>query len=221
MRYRIKQMTTSHIGQFSQAFRNDLHALLRWRRDVRRFRTDPVDEAVLTKCLDAFTLAPSVGLSQPWRIVRLTSEAARKAALENFEAANADALAGYSGETAKQYAGLKLTGMREAPVQIAVFCDEATTEGKGLGVATMPEMLRYSVVSAIMQFWLMLRAEGIGLGWVSILDPKALCRDLEVADTWSLIGYLCIGHPEEDTELPELERLGWEKRHPCPDILGR
>ncbi len=134
---------------FTDDFRAQFELLMRLRRDVRRFRTDPVNEAVLTRCLDTFRLAPSVGLSEPWRVIRVDSDAARAASLENFETANKQALAGYSGETAQRYSRLKLTGMQEAPVQLAVFCDDATDKGQGLGAGTMPEMHRYSVVSAI------------------------------------------------------------------------
>jgi 5,6-dimethylbenzimidazole synthase len=127
---------------FSRGFQDDLTDLMRWRRDVRRFRPDPVDEALLAEALGAFSLAPSVGLSEPWRLVRVDSAEKRALAVENFEVANAQALAGYSGDKAERYAGLKLSGMREAPVQLAVFSDEATTKGAGLGRQTMPEMLR-------------------------------------------------------------------------------
>ena len=99
------------MDAFSEDFRAGLHDLMRWRRDVRRFRTDPLDEALVQTCLDSFTLAPSVGLSEPWRIIRVQSDTARQAALENFETANARALAGYDGEKAALYAGLKLSGM--------------------------------------------------------------------------------------------------------------
>lgn len=198
--------------EFDPEFREQLDLLLAKRRDVRRFRRDPVDEALLQSCLDSFAKAPSVGLSEPWRIVRVTSKANRLAALENFQRTNADALAGYSGDKSKLYAGLKLSGMQESPVQVAVFCDEETTKGAGLGAGTMPEMRRYSVVSAIMQFWLVLRANGLGLGWVSIIDPEQLKIDLNVPDQWSLVAYLCIGWPEEFSETPELEIAGWETR---------
>jgi 5,6-dimethylbenzimidazole synthase len=167
---------------------------------------------MLRHCLDAFLLAPSVGLSQPWRLIRVQSDAARAAALANFEAANAAALAGYSGEKAALYAGLKLSGMREAPVHLTVWCDETTDTGHGLGAATMPEMRRYSVVASVMQFWLLARAHGLGLGWVSILDPLRLAQDLAVPDGWRLVAYLCIGWPETESETPELERQGWEAR---------
>ncbi|NOD78190.1 MULTISPECIES: 5,6-dimethylbenzimidazole synthase [unclassified Ruegeria] len=197
---------------FTDDFRTQFDLLLRLRRDVRRFRTDTVDEAVLLRCLDAFQLAPSVGLSEPWRVIRVESEAARAAALKNFQTANDDALAGYSGDKAQLYSRLKLSGMQEAPVQLAVFCDDSTDKGMGLGAGTMPEMRRYSVVSAITLFWLALRAEGLGLGWVSILDPEQMIRDLSVPEDWRLIGYFCVGWPEQVSDTPELEQVGWENR---------
>lgn len=185
---------------------------MRWRRDVRRFRKAPVEEAVLQACLDSFLTAPSVGLSEPWRLLRLDSDSARAAALANFEAANAKALAGYEGERATRYSRLKLTGMQEAPVQIAVFCDETTGKGAGLGAGTMSETRRYSVVAAITQFWLVARSHGLGVGWVSILDPLQLSRDLAAPPDWALVAYLCIGWPETDSDTPKLEQAGWENR---------
>lgn len=200
------------MSRFTSDFQSGLIDLMRWRRDVRRFRTDPVDEALLTQCLDTFLLAPSVGLSEPWRLVRIDSDTARAAALDNFRETNAQALDGYSGDKAKLYSTLKLTGMQEAPVQLAVFCDTATAKGAGLGALTMPEMRQYSVVAAITQFWLYARAQGLGVGWVSILDPARLRRDLDLPDDWSLIAYLCVGWPEAASDTPELEQAGWEDR---------
>lgn len=159
------------MNQFPPEFRDQLNDLMRWRRDVRHFHADlPVPEDLLEQVMEAIRLAPSVGLSEPWRIVSVKSDAARAKALANFEAANAEALKGYSGERAKIYTGLKLSGMRDAPVQLAVFCDDGTDKGAGLGAGTMPEARRYSVVSAIMNFWLAARAHGLGVGWVSIID---------------------------------------------------
>ena len=201
------------MDAFDQDFRDELLNLMAWRRDVRRFRTDPVPEAVLMRCLDTFRLAPSVGLSEPWRILRIKSETARAAALENYKTANAEALAGYGGEKATQYSELKLSGMVEAPEHLAIFCDDSTLQGHGLGAASMPEMRRYSVVGAITLMWLAARAEGLGMGWVSILDPDRLSRDLDVPPDWSLVAYLCVGWPEEPSDTPELERVEWEHRH--------
>jgi 5,6-dimethylbenzimidazole synthase len=197
---------------FSEDFQSGLRDLMRWRRDVRRFRTDLVDEAILRDCLDTFLLAPSVGLSEPWRVVELQSSGARGAALDNFRAANARALAGYDGDTAHLYSNLKLSGMQEAPVQLVVYCAEDTEKGAGLGAQTMPEMRRYSVVGAITQFWLAARAKGLGVGWVSILDPDDLARALDIPDDWALVAYLCGGWPEETSDTPELEQAGWETR---------
>jgi len=200
------------MSRFSPDFQTGLTDLMRWRRDVRRFRTEPVDEAVLQDCLDTFLLAPSVGLSEPWRVLRVNSDTARAATLANFTAANTQALEGYNGEKAQLYSRMKLSGMQEAPVQLAVFCDETTEKGSGLGARTMPEMRRYSVVAAITQFWLYARAYGLGVGWVSILDPDQLARDLDVPEGWRLVAYLCVGWPEATSETPELENAGWEDR---------
>lgn len=209
------------MPDFSDQFRQEFTQLLRWRRDVRRFRTDPVEGALVDRCLATFNLAPSVGLSEPWRIVRLTSPSARKNASANFQAANAEALKGYSGEKAQLYSGLKLSGMNDAPVQFAIFCDDETAKGQGLGAASMPEMRRYSVVAAITQFWLAARAEGLGVGWVSILDPTRLKQDLDVPDGWTLVAYLCVGWPKDVKDTPELQHVGWEVRSQTLDILER
>jgi len=209
------------VQTFPETFRDDLARLMSWRRDVRRFRTDPVDEAVLARCLSAFSLAPSVGVSEPWRLMRVTSDAARAAALANYRDANDAALSGYDGDDAARYATLKLSGMQEAPVQLAVWCDDGTEKGRGLGAAQMPEMRAYSVVTAIGYFWLAARAEGLGVGWVSILDPVRLARDLDAGPDWRLIGYLCIGWPEAEQPTPELERLGWERRAAALPIEDR
>ncbi len=209
------------MSQFTPDFQSQLADLMRWRRDVRRFRTDPVNEAALMRCLNAFCMAPSVGLSEPWRVIEVVSAAARAAALANFEAANGDALAGYDGERAQIYSSLKLSGMRDAPVQLAIFCDEDTDKGAGLGSATMPEMRRYSVVGAITHFWLTARAEGLGVGWVSILDPVQLRCDLDVPKGWALVAYLCVGWPEADSLTPELETAGWEQRASSLTLLRR
>jgi 5,6-dimethylbenzimidazole synthase len=202
------------MPEFSEEFRNDLGQLFRWRRDVRRFQTTPVDPALIDLCLQSFSLAPSVGLSEPWRIVKVESAQARAAALQNFEIENKKALAGHSGDKAKLYAGLKLSGMKDAPVQLAIFCDEATDKGARLGAGTMPEMRRYSVVAAITQMWFLARAHGLGIGWVSILDAPLLCRDLEAPKDWRLVAYLCVGWPQDAMDSPELERAGWEQRAP-------
>lgn len=198
--------------EFDARFRERFEDLLRWRRDVRRFRRDPLDPALVERLLGLADLAPSVGLSQPWRFLRVEAPAARQAVRDEFARCNREALESYRGERSRLYAALKLAGLDAAPVQLAVFCDEATEQGHGLGRRSMPETLRYSVVTAVHTLWLAARAWGVGVGWVSILDPEEIARILAVPESWSLVAYLCLGLPEEETETPELDRAGWEAR---------
>jgi 5,6-dimethylbenzimidazole synthase len=198
------------VPDFDATFRAQLEQLFRWRRDVRRFRTDPIDPALIERLVELAALAPSVGYSRPWRFVRVDDPGRRAAVRNAFERSNAEALAGYSGERAQLYAGLKLSGLDDAPVHLAVFNDDATERGHGLGRRTMPETLCYSTVTAVYTFWLAARAHGIGAGWVSILDPAAVKTALDVPESWKLVAYLCVGHPVEEHADPELERLGWE-----------
>jgi 5,6-dimethylbenzimidazole synthase len=198
--------------RFDAAFRERFAELLRWRRDVRRFRTEPIDPGLIEKLLGLASLAPSVGLSQPWRFVLVETEQRRQAIRDNFARANEAALNGYAGERQARYARLKLEGLSQAPVHLVVCADETTGQGHGLGRQTMPETMRYSVVAAIQTLWLAARAEGLGVGWVSILDPDAACVMLDLPQGWRFVAYLCLGWPEEEHDDPELERHGWEHR---------
>ncbi len=191
---------------FDTAFRAQFRDLVLWRRDVRRFRRDPIARERIDALLD-------------WRFVHVDSAERRLAVVKSFTDANEQALAGYSGEKHAIYAGLKLEGLKEAPVHLAVFSDDGTHTGSGLGQQTMPETLHYSVVGAIQTLWLAARADGIGMGWVSILDPKAVTRVLDVPKSWSLVAYLCLGLPAEEHLDPELERHHWEVRADLKDVV--
>jgi 5,6-dimethylbenzimidazole synthase len=209
-------MTTTRqdAPEFDSAFRASLHDLLVWRRDVRHFRRDPLPAGILDALIQEASLAPSVGLSQPWRFVTVDDPARRADVRANFESANAEALAAQPADRAACYARLKLAGLTEAPVHLAVFADRATDQGHGLGRRTMPEMVEYSAVLAVHTLWLAARAHGIGLGWVSILDPEQLTAALDVPPHWAFIAYLCIGYALEADDVPALERAGWEHRRP-------
>jgi 5,6-dimethylbenzimidazole synthase len=211
----------SHHERFSDTFREQFHALLRWRRDVRRFKPEPLPPGLLEEILRLVRFAPSVGLSEPWRFVRVAQPAIRAAIRSDFEEANAQALSGYSGEQAALYAQLKLAGLDSAPVHLAAFADSATTQGSGLGCHTMPEMLEYSTVAAINTLWLSARTYGVGMGWVSILHPERVSRILSVPAEWQLVAYLCIGYPERESSIPELEEAGWENRLGDVPLLER
>ena len=205
--------------EFDASFGTKLDELLHWRRDVRHFRSDPVSPDLVANLLQKAMRAPSVGFSQPWRWVIVASDEKRGAVLNEFERCNADALEGYAGETASLYAGLKLAGLREAPVQIAVFVDCMAETGKGLGQRTMPETRTWSVVMAIHTLWLAARANGLGLGWVSILDPVKMRELLDISSDFRFVAYLCIGVAEEDRETPLLERVGWEQKLKSEDLI--
>ena len=205
---------------FTGKFQAELEDLFRWRRDVRRFRPDPIETGKLEHLIQTASLAPSVGYSQPWRFVLVKDPALRQKVRLNFEECNQEALSSYAGEQAHRYATLKLSGLDQAPVHLALFCDLTSTTGHQLGRRTMPETLEYSVVLACHTLWLAARACGIGVGWVSILDPQRLVRDLEIASEWKLIAYLCIGYPEEEHLDPELARYQWEQFQ-APEIIVR
>ena len=196
-----------------------LDEIMAWRRDVRRFRSAPVPLQLVDEVVAAVRLSPSVGLSEPTRLVRVESDMARQAVRSNFATCNAQALAGYNGEDARLYASLKLEGLDEAPVQLAVFADGTTDKGRKLGCRTMPETVQYSAVSAITLMWLAATARGLGLGWVSILDPAEISAALEMPSSWTFVAYLCLGWPAEHHLEPALQRAGWEARMAAPPTV--
>ena len=206
---------------FTPAFRADFENLLRWRRDVRHFLTGPVDPALIENLLRQAMLAPSVGFSQPWRWVLVDDPIRRQAIAENFEQTNAEALARYHDAQADEYARLKLAGLREAPIHIAVFADTTAPTGSGLGRQTMPGTLVWSAVMAIHTLWLAAASEGLGLGWVSILDPAQAHATLEAPAAWTFLAYLCLGWPAEPSPDPLLERTGWERRLASEPLILR
>jgi len=198
--------------QFDDAFRIRLRELLMWRRDVRRFRRDPLPEGTIERLIDIACLAPSVGLSQPWRFVLVETPERRDAIACNFAECNAAALAAQAPERAAHYARLKLAGLDDAPCHLAVFADPATQQGHGIGRLTMPEMIEYSVVASIHTLWLAARAEGIGMGWVSMFEPEALRELLRLPPGSRPIAILCLGHVASFYARPMLEEQDWAHR---------
>jgi 5,6-dimethylbenzimidazole synthase len=207
--------------EFSREFRADLYRLFAWRRDVRQFRRGDLPPGTFERLMRIACLAPSVGLSEPWRFVTVDDAARRAAVRTCFARCNAAALALQPDERAGLYARLKLAGLDDAPCHFAVFADHAGPQGHGLGRATMPQTVEYSAVLALGTLWLAARAEGLGLGWVSILDPAEVARVLDVPASWRLIGYFCLGFPQAADEEPALQRAGWEHRGPPEGVLVR
>jgi len=219
---RNKFRTSSHMAcdpTFDANFRAQFRDLLGWRRDVRRFQRAPLPAGTLERLLQLASLAPSVGLSEPWRFV-VVREATRRDRIKScFKACNAAALNSQTSDRGSLYARLKLEGLDDSPCHVAVFADRSTAQGHGLGRLTMPEMIEYSAVLAIHTMWLAARTEGIGVGWLSILDPAEVVAILDIPPDWTFIGYFCIGYPVENCDTPALERQGWESRRPSSETV--
>jgi 5,6-dimethylbenzimidazole synthase len=197
---------------FTEAEASILRDIMRNRRDVRgnRFVNKPVEDAVLQQLLDAALYAPSVGFSQPWEFVIIKDNAVKQQVKESFTAENEKAIPSF--ETAKQslYTRLKLEGIMEAPINIAVFYKPSGRPV--LGQTSMEEAGLYSVVCAIQNMWLMARALNIGIGWVSILDAEKVKEIVSAPSANKLVAYLCVGYTNGFYSQPELELLQWEER---------
>lgn len=196
--------------EMTQHHREALQDILLWRRDVRHFLPDPIPDDVLGRLRKSMDFAPSVGNARPWRILHVKSAHLREGITANFEAANEEAGRIYDDAKRNRYNALKLAGLREAPVHLAIFTELGPKAGHGLGRQTMPEMLNYSTVSAIHTLWLAARAENLGVGWVSILDPDAVAATLGTPDSWRLTGYLCLGKAASQDDRPLLHRNAWQ-----------
>ncbi|HEY4151158.1 MAG TPA: 5,6-dimethylbenzimidazole synthase [Chitinophagaceae bacterium] len=197
---------------FTEAEATVLQDIMRNRRDVRgnRFLDKPVDETVLRQLLNAALYAPSVGFSQPWEFLVIRDKATRQLVKNSFSEENEKAAAHFENDKQKEYIRLKLEGILEAPLNIAVFYKPS--DRPVLGQTSMEEVGLYSVVCAVQNMWLMARALNIGMGWVSILDPEKIKQLVNAPAAHKLVAYLCIGYTDGFYEQPELEIMQWEKR---------
>lgn len=184
------------------------------RRDIRRFLPDPIPEEVLMKILEAGHQAGSVGLMQPWNFIIIEDREVKSRVKESFLRCNRDAGDVYSGDRADLYQKLKLEGIVESPINIGVTCDQSRKGPHVLGTQTMPQTALFSACCAVQNMWLAARAEGIGMGWVSILNPQEVKGCLKIPETVELVAYLCLGYVESFPERPVLEEVGWEERLP-------
>jgi 5,6-dimethylbenzimidazole synthase len=190
------------------------------RRDVRRgFLPVPLPQELIDRLLAAAHNAPSVGLMQPTRFVVVRSQETRTKVHQAFVEANEEAAKIYTGAKLDAYSALKLEGILEAPQNLCVVCDAESTQGHGLGRQSMPETAVYSTVCAIQNLWLAARAEGVGVGWVSIVSPDALRLILGIPSEVTPVAYLCLGYVDGFGDGPELERQGWERRTPLADVV--
>jgi 5,6-dimethylbenzimidazole synthase len=211
----------SESKSFSEAERAAVYRVIAERRDVRRgFTSEPLPKEVLDRLLAAAHSAPSVGLMQPTRFIVVRDLAIRRAIHSAFEEANAAASASYGAEMREHYDQLKLEGILEAPQNLCIVCDADSGRGHKLGRHTMPETAAYSTVCAIQNLWLAARAECVGVGWVSILDPAKLRDVLNIPSHIMPVAYLCIGYVDHFAAVPDLERFGWESRVPLESVVS-
>ena len=206
---------------FSENERQAVYRAIRERRDVRRgFLPEPMPDQMLHRLLAAAHNAPSVGLMQPWRFIVVRDRHVRETIHKIFLSANQQALNEYSGDQQQNYAGMKLEGILEAPQNLCIVCDSDSTQGHRLGRRTMPETAIYSTVCAVQNLWLAARAEGVGVGWVSILDPNQLREALKIPEHITPVAYLCLGFVEAFATEPDLERFGWETRTQLEHVVS-
>jgi 5,6-dimethylbenzimidazole synthase len=217
----VTSMEMTKAAGFDECERRAVYRAIRERRDVRRgFLPEPMPDELLCRLLEAAHSAPSVGLMQPWRFIVVRDLGVRQNIHKIFLDVNQQALAGYEGERQQNYASLKLEGILEAPQNLCIVCDSQSSQGHQLGRRTMPETALYSAVCAVQNLWLAARAEGIGVGWVSILEPNLLRRALNIPEHITPVAYLCLGYVEAFAAEPDLERAGWEKRTPLKSVLS-
>jgi 5,6-dimethylbenzimidazole synthase len=206
--------------RFSHQQRMGVYRAIHERRDVRsHFSAARLPDDVLARILDAAHHAPSVGFMQPSEFILVTDRHVRRAVQEQFVEANRRATSLYAGQRRRVYDRLKLEGILESAANVCVTCNPIAVRGHGLGRQTMPETAVYSTVCAIQNCWLAARAEGVGVGWVSIIDPNALRRLLEIPQHIVVVGYLCLGYVTAFRRRPELETRGWERRVPLAQAL--
>jgi nicotinate-nucleotide--dimethylbenzimidazole phosphoribosyltransferase len=189
------------------------------RRDVRRFRPDPVGADILAEVLAAGHAAPSVGHSQPWRFIVVRDPELRSAAAIMADQARLAQARELDPESARHLRSLQLEGIREAPIGVVVCCDRRARPAGVLGRATFPDTDLWSCACAIENIWLTARARGLGLGWVTLFDPAELAGLLGVPDGVQTLGWLCLGWPDERPPSPGLERHGWSRRLPLADVV--
>lgn len=206
---------------FDESERQAVYRAIRERRDVRRgFLPEPIPDELLYRLLEAAHNAPSVGLMQPWRFIVVRDLTVRQRVHSIFLQANEKATASYTGKQQQSYTGMKLEGILEAPQNLCVVCDSQNSQGHQLGRQTMPETAVYSAVCAVQNLWLAARAEGIGVGWVSILEPDLLRGALKIPTQIIPVAYLCLGYVDAFAAEPDLERAGWEKRTALKSVLS-
>lgn len=207
-------------GHFSDAETAAVYRAIHSRRDVRsQFLPDPLDEALITRLLTAAHAAPSVGLMQPWDFILIRQPATRARIRAAFQRANDEAQQMFHGEKRTLYSQLKLQGITQAPLNLCITCDRSRGGDVVLGRTHNRDTDLFSTVCAVQNLWLAARAEGVGIGWVSIFNDTDLRQILRLPDHVVPVAYLCIGHVDELYTEPELQAKGWAQRLPLDQLI--
>lgn len=204
---------------FSEDEKQAVYRAIRQRRDVRRFLKHPVPDDVLLRILQAASSAPSVGYMQPWNFLLISDAQIRQEIHKAFIAANDEAKGMFEGGRKDAYTALKLEGIKESALNICVTCDRSRFGPVVLGRTCQPDMDLYSTVCAVQNLWLAARAEGIGVGWVSIIKPVDLQNILRLPGNVIPIAYLCVGYTDVFADEPELKSSGWLPEIPFSDLV--
>jgi 5,6-dimethylbenzimidazole synthase len=213
--------TTDHqfSHQFSEPERQALYRTIYSRRDVRgQFTDEPITPEMLSRVMMAAHYAPSVGFMQPWSFILIRSEETKQKVHALFTKAHGEAAQMFEGDKRETYRNLKLEGILEAPLNICITCDKDRAGPVVIGRTHIPEMDLYSTVCAVQNLWLAARAEGLGLGWVSILDQERLKQVMGLPENVVPVAYLCLGHVSQFFDKPELQKAGWRPRLPIEDL---
>ena len=208
-------------ARFADAEREALYKTIFTRRDVRgQFMPDQISEAVLSRVLLAAHYAPSVGFMQPWNFVVVRSNETKQKVRDLFQTAHDEAANMFEEARRDTYQNLKLEGIMESPINICITCDRDRAGPVVLGRTHAPAMDIYSSVCAVQNLWLAARAEGLGLGWVSIFNHKHLKSILNLPDRVIPVAYVCLGHVSHFKDKPELQTAGWNRRVPLGDVVN-
>ncbi len=197
---------------FSPDERDAVYRAIFERRDCRHFVSGDLSDELLGRLLVAAHHAPSVGFMQPWNFLVIRSIEVRRKVKLAFERSNTQAMGRFEGARGDAYRSLKLEGISESALNLCITCDRSRNGPVVLGRTAQPEMDLYSTVCAVQNLWLAARAEGVGVGWVSIIDPLDLSEILGLPESVVPVAYLCLGRVESFPPTPELQRLGWLDR---------
>lgn len=206
---------------FPETWRRGVYEAIMRRRDMRNFLPDPIPPDLLSRLLSAAHHSGSVGFSQPWNFIVVEDLEIRKQIRIHVESERLRAADSFTEERREKYLSMKVEGILEAPINLCVTCDRDRFGPAVVGKNTIPETDLYSTCCAIQNLWLVARAEGIGVGWVSILEPSRLCEILKIPEKIIPVAYLCVGFVEKFPERPVFETAGWLSRLPLNELVFR